>query len=75
MPTYSIAILGFMRVVPLTHLTPFLDGSILEGFWDGVALIRLMGSTTLSTPKVTSLWGIVLKAIDRSIGLSQSLQD
>ena len=36
MPTYSIAILGFVRVVPLTHLTPLLDGSILEGFMNGM---------------------------------------
>ena len=76
LPIYSIiAVLGFMPVVPLTHLTPFLDGSILKGFWDGVALIRPMGSTTLSARIVPSLRDIVLKAIGRSISLSQSLQD
>ena len=75
MPTYSIAILGFMRVVPLTHLTPLLDGRVLEGFWNGITLVCPMRSAALSTSKVTSLQGVVLKAIGRPIGLSQSLQD
>ena len=64
-----------MRVVPLTHLTPLLDGCVLEGFWNGVTLVGPMRSTALSTSKVASLRGVVLKAIGGPIGLSHSLQD